>query len=228
MSKSGSEKIPSANELTDIYHKLFSCYGNQQWWPADDREEVIIGAILTQNTNWLNVTRALQNLKKNNLCSLHKLASASKATISELIKPSGYYNLKADRLQNCAHFLKDWQPASLTFEEARRYLLAIKGIGPETADSILLYAFHIPVFVIDTYTIRLLNRFFCISSGKNYSYYQSLFMNQLTKESDLYNEYHALIVQHCKSFCRRKPLCDNCPINSECLYHLSNRKKQSD
>jgi endonuclease-3 related protein len=205
------------NELFSLYEQLLKHYGKQNWWPADNREEVIIGAILTQNTNWSNVIRALDNLKQENLCTLNKLSQQPAETIAPLIKSAGYYNVKAARLKNIAEQLKDWSPENLPIQEARAFLLNIKGIGNETADSILLYAYQIPVFVIDAYTVRLLGRVKRVPTDNRYEYYQNYFMDGLPLDHSLYNEYHALIVKHCKAFCRVKPICRDCPLNKSCI-----------
>ncbi len=207
--------------LTDLFNQLFNHYGKQHWWPAETREEVIIGAVLTQNTNWTNVTRAITNLKNHNLCSLEKLTDADVSVIAGLIKPSGYYNLKAERLKTTAKALKAWKPDDLPLSSAREYLLAIKGIGEETADSILLYAYGLPVFVIDSYTIRLLGRLGLSVCKKDYPAAQRLFMDNLPADTELFNEYHALIVRHCKAVCRKKPLCGCCSLNQICRFEIA-------
>ncbi len=204
------------NKLLYIYQQLFNQYGKQEWWPADTTEEIIIGAILTQNTNWMNVTKAINNLKAKGLCSLEKLSAAPDERIASLIKPSGYYNVKANRLKNISLLLKGWHPEGLPVKQARDYLLAIKGIGEETADSILLYAFHIPEFVIDTYTIRLFKRLALLPEKVNYSSAQNLFLENLPRNPGLFNEYHALIVEHGKTHCKKKPVCIGCPVRSIC------------
>ena len=228
MSSISSKRLESSKDLLHIYNKLLGCYGKQHWWPADTRDEIIIGAILTQNTRWHNVSKAIVNLKENHLCSLTALAEEDSKLIADLIKPAGYYNVKAARLQNIARLLKEWQPSKLEIGEARKFLLSLKGIGPETADSILLYAYDIPSFVIDTYTIRLFSRVILLPEKKNYSFYQEFFMENLDRDPVIYNEYHALIVQHAKSRCQKVPLCDQCPLSQLCLFPAENKKKQSD
>jgi len=205
------------NDLLYIYEQLLKYYGNQYWWPAENSDEVIIGAILTQNTNWSNVNKALDNLKQKNLCSLKKITRQSLDELVPLIRPAGYYNVKAVRLKNVAAELQDWTPESLSLEKARAFLLSIKGIGNETADSILLYAYQIPIFVVDAYTVRLFGRLKRVPTDKKYEYYQDYFMNALPSSHSLFNEYHALIVKHCKTFCRKKPLCRDCILNEFCL-----------
>lgn len=218
MSERENNKYITTERLLSIYKLLLSHFGRQFWWPAEDRDEVIIGAILTQNTNWTNVTKAIDNLKKAQLCSLGKLVRRDTTRIAELIKPSGYYNLKAVRLKHTAEMLRNWQPDSNDIPGSRQYLLSIKGIGPETADSILLYAFGLPVFVIDSYTTRLFSRLINIPAAKNYHFYQDLFMSRLKEDSALYNEYHALIIQQGKKFCRKTPYCSECPLRSTCYF----------
>lgn len=202
--------------LIKIFRALLDCYGKQYWWPADTKEEVIIGAVLTQNTNWLNVTKAIDNLKSESLCSLELLASVPADKIAALIRPSGYYNLKADRLKNVANSLLGWEPLSLDKEEARNYLLSIKGVGQETADSILLYAYDFPYFVVDSYTIRLSKRLGLLNGDTDYLTVQKLFMENLPSEPYLFNEYHALIVKHCKTHCRKTAKCGGCPLATYC------------
>jgi len=228
MSEFNSEQVALNKNLLFVYDKLLSYYGGQNWWPADNRDEIIIGAILTQNTNWHNVSKALVNLKENHLCTLTALAEADRYLIANLIKPTGYYNVKAGRLQNTARLILDWEPERSEISKARDFLLSVKGIGPETADSILLYAYNIPVFVIDAYTIRLFNRLLLLPREKNYSFYQEFFMTNIKRDPYLYNEYHALIVQQCKSKCKKVPLCDLCPLYQLCSYPADNKKKQSD
>lgn len=205
-------------ELKFIYDILFKHFGKQYWWPAETSEEIIIGAILTQNTNWSNVIKALENLKRYNLCSLESLSSETAENLALLIKPAGYFNVKAQRLIDVSSILKDWQPSRSNLKDSRDFLLSIKGIGQETADSILLYAFNMPVFVIDAYTIRLMERLNAVPDSKNYSYYQDLFMEKLPLDACFFNEYHALIVQHCKMYCKRRPICMPCPLSKYCNF----------
>jgi endonuclease-3 related protein len=209
--------------LTDIFYQLLDIHGRQYWWPAETHDEIIIGAILTQNTSWANVEKAITNLKQYHLCTLKSIASSDTQTLAQLIRPSGYYNLKAHRLQCTARYIttKDWKnsvkkdPTSL-----RQKLLNVKGIGPETADSILLYAYDIPVFVIDAYTKRIFSRLGFLPQNASYQTYQELFMKSIPSDIYIYGEYHALIVKHSKKHCRVKPICEECCIKSVCASAL--------
>ncbi len=201
--------------LMDIYNKLLDRYSYQHWWPAQTKDEMVIGAILTQNTSWSNVEKAINNLKKHQLCSLEKIYSINDNIIKQLIIPAGFFNQKAQYLKNIARFFIDngsfLTLSTLDTAQLRNKLLSIKGIGKETADSILLYAFDRAVFVIDAYTKRLINRH-NISAESDYDEIQNIFMDNLDNNHRLFGEYHALIVKNAKEFCKSKPLCDNCPI----------------
>ncbi len=207
-----------SNRLPDIYHILFNHFGPQYWWPGDSPFEVMVGALLTQNTNWSNVSRAISNLKKNNLLSFDALETLPVEVLAKLIRPSGYYNIKAARLKNLLAFIRKngGNLESLFNEETtqlRERLLAVKGIGPETADSILLYAAQKPVFVVDAYTHRILVRHGLISEEATYYEIQELFINSLPEDILLYNEYHALLVRLGKAFCKKSnPQCNGCPL----------------
>lgn len=205
--------------LEDIYEKLYHCFGPQDWWPGDSPFEVIVGAILTQNTNWQNVDRAIDNLKKAKVLTPQKLHSLPLNKLAQLIRPSGYFNIKAKRLKSFLDFLfKNYQGKldkmfSLSLDELRQEILSVKGIGPETADSILLYAGGFPVFVVDAYTKRIFSRKKLFSEDADYHRAQEIFMGNLKKDVQLYNEYHALIVRLGKDFCKKaKPKCATCPI----------------
>ncbi|MFN3328211.1 endonuclease [Fervidobacterium sp. SC_NGM5_O18] len=209
-------------KLENMYETLRNIHGPQgKWWPGSE-EEIIVSAVLTQNTNWKNVEKALENIKKdckNNI--LHCLAKMSTQQISFLIKPAGFFNIKAQRLKNLLTWLKNYdfdleKIKTKNIEEIRKELLSIKGIGKETADSIILYALELPIFVIDAYTKRLLNRLLGIKL-KEYDQYRLLFETTYPKDVVLYQEFHGLIVEHAKMFCRTKPLCELCAIDS-CRY----------
>lgn len=205
--------------LLDIYQALYDFFGPQHWWPGETPLEILVGAVLTQNTNWQNVSKAIANLKRDRLLTLDALVQLATPTLAEKIRPSGYYNLKAVRLQN---LLRHITAAAGSVEEyfhdrgtatLREELLAIKGIGPETADSILLYAGEKPTFVVDAYTHRILNRHGLIADESDYHELQSLFLDHLPEDVRLFNEYHALIVQTGKEFCRKSsPRCEGCPL----------------
>jgi len=210
--------------LLDVYERLFQYYGPCNWWPADTPFEVCIGAILTQNTNWGNVEKAISNLKREGLLSPEALHGVSVERLADAIRPSGYYNVKSLRLKGFVEWLFEGHAGSLermfagSRDLLREELLAIKGIGRETADSILLYAGHQPSFVVDAYTVRLFNRLGLLEGKKDYEAIRGMFMTHLTADSSLFNEYHALIVLHCKGFCRKKPFCDGCMLREECNY----------
>jgi len=212
-------------KLEQIFELLFERFGPQYWWPGETKDEIITGAILTQNTNWQNVEKALSNLKKASLMSLDKLYSLRQEQLAELIRPAGYYNIKAKRL---AAFLK-WlfeqhngrlsETESMKTETLRQELLQINGIGRETADSILLYAFERPVFVVDAYTYRIATRHQLIEPECDYEQLRSLFEDNLEDDVKLFNEFHALLVRTGKDFCRPKARCAGCPL--EKLPHQS-------
>lgn len=208
-----------SNTLKKTYKKLFTAFGPQQWWPGDTAFEVIVGAILTQNTAWINVTKAIRNLKKAKLLTPKKLHDLSQDELAKLIKPAGYFNIKAKRLKHFLNYLFDNYGGRLDrmfrkrTDALRRELLSVNGIGPETADSILLYAGSHPVFVADAYTKRVFSRHQIIKEGADYHDIQKLFMDNLPHDIKMFNEYHALIVRVGKEFCRNsKPLCSRCPL----------------
>jgi endonuclease-3 related protein len=208
-----------SDELEEIYRRLLAHFGPQHWWPGETPFEVMVGAILTQNTNWQNVEKALANLKGAGVLSLPAMAALSVEELAEYIRPAGYYNIKAGRLQNLfAMIAEHWdndldyllqQPASVLREQ----LLSVKGIGLETADSMVLYAAGQPIFVVDTYTHRILLRHEVISEDYDYFQIQEIFMDNLNEDAGLFNEYHALLVQVGKQFCKKsKPKCGGCPL----------------
>ena len=206
------------DRLLAVYKILHKTYGPQKWWPAKTRFEVIVGAILTQNTAWPNVEKAIANLKRTGVLSPEKLKNISLARLARLIRPSGYYNIKAKRLKNFVSFLYSDYGGSLdnlsseNKEKLRKELLNVNGIGPETCDSIMLYAFKKKTFVVDAYTKRIFSRHSLIKEICDYHKVQEFFMNNLPKSERLYNEYHALIVRLAKDFCKTKPDCKNCPL----------------
>lgn len=204
-----------------IYGKLYKRFKSQNWWPADSKLEIIIGAILTQAVNWSNVEKAINNLKENNLLNLKSLDQIEQAELAQHIKPSGYYNMKAKKIKEFVEYLKDNYNLDLnnidkgerSVKVLRKELLRIYGIGPETADSILLYVYNKPIFVIDNYTKRILTRIGYISRNTNYGKIQNIFQSNLKQDIDFYKEYHALIVKLGKEDClKSSPLCEKCPI----------------
>jgi endonuclease-3 related protein len=205
----------------EIYQVLLREYGPQGWWPVggfyfpkdESPFEIAAGAILTQNATWKNAERALDNLRKRGLLSPEALGKIKPSVLAEIIRPSGYYNQKALRLKELSRFFKNRIDAEHV--PGRNSLLGVSGIGPETADSILLYAFHIPVFVVDGYTRRIFTRLGVFSGKESYSTVQECFMGVLPRDVKIYNEYHALIVKHGKEVCRTAPLCDRCVLKLE-------------
>lgn len=208
----------TADRLLAIYRTLAEAFGPQHWWPGETPLEIAVGAVLTQNTNWANVEKAIGNLKAHDLLDLEKLATLPPEILAHYIRPAGYYNLKAKRLQNLLRLIHVQSGDLDAFlarpaEQLRQTLLAVKGIGPETADSIILYAANQPIFVVDAYTHRLLLRHNLISEEADYHEIQELFMDNLPPDPALYNEYHALIVRCGKQFCKKsKPDCRACPL----------------
>jgi endonuclease III related protein len=206
--------------LPDIYHKLSHTFGPQHWWPGDTPFEIAVGAILTQNTNWGNVEKAIRNLKKQKSLSAKVLHEMPVGELAALIRPAGYFNIKTQRLKSFINFLVKEHHGSMKKMKSgetqllREQLLSVNGIGPETADSILLYALEKPVFVIDAYTRRVLSRHHILDERRSYNEFQALFHDALGKNMQLFNEFHALFVQVGKTFCKRaRPLCDSCPLS---------------
>jgi len=207
-----------SEQLAEIYQALFERFGPQHWWPGQTQFEIVTGAILTQNTSWANVEKAIANLKCANCLTPDALYSLDRGQLAELIRPAGYFNIKARRLKSFLGWLFDDYAGQLASLEAiethqlRAELLAVKGIGPETADSILLYAFDRPVFVVDAYTARIAVRHHLIEPDAGYEQLQDLFQSNLQQDVQLFNEYHALLVQLGKNFCKPKPKCPGCPL----------------
>jgi endonuclease-3 related protein len=204
--------------MQDYYRALSSHFGPQHWWPAESPFEVMVGAVLAQNTAWRNVEKAIGNLKTFRLLDPRKIHELDEETLQEAVRPAGYFRQKAARLKAVVAWLVDRFDGSMAkAAEAdtaalREELLAIKGIGPETADSILLYALDKPVFVIDTYTWRVLSRHRLVGEETSYEEMQELMQSKLPRDSTLYNEYHALLVAVGKEFCRKEARCERCPL----------------
>jgi len=205
--------------LNTIYSKLFAAFGPQEWWPGESPFEVIVGAILTQNTSWRNVERAIDNLKESDLLTPFAIHDIGESNLAELIRPSGYYNLKAKRLKVfVSHLMRNYDgDLDAMFMGAgnglRDELLGLYGIGEESADAILLYAGNHPTFVVDAYTRRVLLRHRMIGDSASYEEIRSLFMKNLEHDAGRFNEYHALLVRVGKEYCRpREPLCRECPL----------------
>jgi endonuclease-3 related protein len=206
--------------LEEIYQRLFKRYGPQHWWPAQTPFEVIIGAILTQSAAWTNVEKAINNLKDAGALNPSALRWLPEAELAGLVYPCGYYNTKARKLKAFAEWLGETCGDDLDklfredTETLRRRLIAVYGVGEETADSILLYAGGKPVFVIDAYTRRIIDRLGMSPVRKSYADYQALFMSSLNADAVLFNEYHALLVRLAKETCRKQPLCGACCLNN--------------
>ena len=208
-----------ADLILKFYQKLYRHFGPQHWWPGETPFEVMVGAILTQNTAWKNVERAIENLKRENALSPEEINKMNIEKLAQLIKPSGFYNLKAKRLKSfIERFMEDFngdiqEMKKLEKHTLREWLLSIPGIGRETADSIILYAIEKPIFVVDAYTRRILSRHGFIKGDEDYDEIQEIFHKNLPVDTGLYNEYHALIVRLGKEYCRKKnPLCETCPL----------------
>lgn len=205
--------------LTELYDKMLKHSGPQHWWPGDTPFEVMVGAILTQNTNWGNVEKAIGNLKQRGVLDPHAMLRLAPEALAELIRPAGYFNIKTQRLRNfLSYFVETYggdvaRMRERSLSTLREELLAVKGVGRETADSILLYALEKPSFVIDTYTHRVLSRHFLITEESDYDEMQQLMLSSFPEDVPHYNEYHALLVRIGKDFCKPKPQCEHCPLN---------------
>ncbi len=205
-------------KLQEIYQVLLHHFGPRNWWPADNAFEMIVGAVLTQNTAWKNVEKAIKNLKAYGPVTPENLKGLSEAALREAIRPAGYYNQKTKRLKNVLEVLFDQYEGclehffALPTETLRERLLAISGIGPETADSILLYGASRPIFVIDTYTVRILSRHGLMEEEVSYFEAQERIMDNLPADEVLFNEFHALFVALGKDYCRPRPRCEGCPL----------------
>jgi endonuclease-3 related protein len=207
------------NMYLDAYQLLYSHFGPQGWWPGETPLEIMVGAVLTQNTNWTNVTKAIDNLRQGGMLGYPQLLEMSLDLLAEYIQPSGYFNLKAKRLHNLLKMIENLYDGNLDHfsnddvVSARENLLNVKGVGPETADSILLYACVQPVFVIDTYTHRVFSRHNLVEEETDYHTMQTVFMDHLPEDVQLFNEFHALIVRVAKQFCKKtNQLCEQCPL----------------
>ena len=205
----------------NIFDRLLRAFGPRHWWPGDSSLEVAVGAILTQNTAWTNVEKAIANMRDAGVLDAQRLKRIDPVSLSEIIRPAGFYRIKAARLKSFIDFLWDEYDGSLEnmrrteTEALRGRLLAVRGIGPETADSILLYAVEKPVFVVDAYTFRFLRNHGLHSRAQTYEEVQSIFMRHLPLDTHLFNEFHALIVLLCQRFCKKNPLCEPCPLRKD-------------
>lgn len=205
--------------MYDVYLHLLKILGPQHWWPGDTPFEIIVGAVLTQNTNWQNVERAIDNLREADLLEPIALYSVPLEELEELIRPAGYFHVKAIRLRNLLKFIVERYDGVLEkmfgvgLPDLREELLAVSGIGPETADAILLYAGNLPTFVIDAYTHRILARHAWIDFEADYHQIQDYLLSSLPQDAEVYNEFHALFVNLGKHFCKKTgPKCRECPL----------------
>jgi endonuclease-3 related protein len=204
-------------KLMKLYQKMLDRFGPQEWWPGDTPWEICAGAVLTQNTNWGNVEKAIANLKELNALCPRRICEMPSPELAEAIRPSGYFNLKAVRLRCVAEWwLQNVKNDKLAQKKNLQYwrhsILEVKGVGPETADSILLYSFDLPTFVIDTYTKRIMARHFGTEPEIDYHELQALFMNNLPDDPELFNEFHALFVRTAKETCIKKECKSDCPL----------------
>lgn len=206
--------------LAEAYRRLDAAWGPQHWWPGESPLEIMVGAVLTQNTAWVNVERAIANLKAEGLLALEAMLALPVDRLAALIRPAGYFNVKARRLRALLEWVRDqggvdvlagWPDASL-----RAGLLGVHGVGPETADDILLYAFGRPVFVIDAYTRRILGRVGLVDPAAGYEHLRATIEAELGPDVPLYNQFHALLVMHGKAICRPRPRCAECVLKADC------------
>jgi endonuclease-3 related protein len=212
----------SREALLDIYRRLYAAYGPQGWWPGGSPFEVVVGAILTQAAAWTNVEKAIANLKAAGVLSPRGIFQTPVDDLARLLYPAGYYNAKARKLRAFVEMLFERHGGdldrlfALPAPELRRELLATHGIGPETADAVILYAAGRPRFVIDAYTRRVFGRLGLTPAKDDYASWQALFEGALPPDAPLYNEYHALIDHHAKTYCRKEPLCAQCSLREVC------------
>jgi len=211
--------------MLKVYNKLLKEFGKQHWWPvtnktedqrssSDSRFEICVGAILTQNTSWQNVEKAIKNLIESNMLSKEAIRNATINKVAKLIRSSGYYKQKAKKLKIFASF---------SGSISRENLLSLWGIGPETADSMLLYAYNKPYFVVDAYTKRIFTRLGMIKGDESYEEVRALFEKKLPKDVEIYKEFHALIVELGKRYCKKEPDCKNCPLKSDCGHAIKHK-----
>lgn len=213
-----SEKTRMRALLMDLYREMHACFGHRNWWPGDSPFEVCVGAVLTQNTSWKNVVKAIDNLKGASALDLFRIYELAHDELAELIRPAGYYNVKAIRLRNLVRHVVEAHSGDLDsmfstpVETLRDVLLSVHGVGKETADSIILYAANKAIFVVDAYTKRVLYRHGLIDEKADYDEVQELFHSSLARNVALYNDFHAQFVAVGHHYCKRKPLCEECPL----------------
>ena len=215
-------------KLFALYNQLLAQHGDRKWWPADTPFEVALGAILTQATSWRNVEKAMDNLKNADAFTPEQIASISQAALERLIRPSRYFRMKAQKVRAFVEYITE-RPMHVMFAqdvpELREELLSIYGVGPETADTIILYAAGKPSFVVDSYTYRLFSRLGWVAGKYNYTKLRALFMDNLPHDVSLFNEYHALIVRHGARVCHKKtPNCQECRLQASCAYYNSSEQ----
>ena len=214
------------SKLHSLYEKLLSHFGRQKWWPGESAFEIVLGAILTQRANWRNVEKAIGNLKRAAILSPDAITNTNRKKLEKLLRPVGFFRQKTTTIRNLVRHLIRHHEGSLDrlfdaeLGEIRSELLSLKGIGDETADSILLYAGSKPSFVVDAYTIRIVNRL-GLTESRQYSCVKELFENNLPKDTEMYKEFHALLVALGKKFCKTRPYCAKCPLSSDCAFHGS-------
>ena len=208
------------SSLLSVYERLLSAHGPQHWWPGDTPFEIMVGAVLTQNTAWPNVEKAIANLVERDRLDPEKIVAARRDHLGAWLRPSGYFNIKAQRLKNFCRWYLDVGGYPVLRKMAtgplREALLSVNGVGPETADDILLYAFERPVFVIDAYTRRLFSRLGLVAGNEGYNEMRLVIEKKLGPDVSVFNEYHALIVRHAKEICRPRPLCGECVLSRSC------------
>lgn len=222
MARPAHRRQSAQTSLPAVYQLLYEQYGPRHWWPAETPLEMIVGAILTQSAAWTNVEKAIHNLKSNGSLSVEWLRSLPQAELAQLIRPSGYFNVKARKIRAFVDWLAEEYGGdldrlfALEAPALRQELLSVHGVGEETADSIILYAAHRPIFVVDAYTRRITARLGLAPQKDTYAAFHALFMDNLPHDEALFNEYHALLVEHGKTVCRKRPLCGDCCLNNVC------------
>ncbi len=212
-------------ELRQLYSRLMEVYGPQNWWPAETPFEVVVGAVLTQNTAWRNVEKAIGNLKREGLLDPESILRTPDDVLRELIRPAGFYNQKVRRLKAVCKLIVGSggleELFSLPLKDLRDTLLSVKGIGPETADAIILYAANKPTFVVDRYTHRIFTRLGIWDGNYDYDGIKKLVESEIPPNVDVYKEFHAVIDEHAKRICRKRPFCSVCPLRDLCPYATS-------
>lgn len=221
--------------LIEIYNVLLKNFGKQNWWPVKSKNpefEIVIGAILTQQSTWKNVEDAIKKLKQKNLLTPRRLANADLQEIEKIIRSTGFYKQKAKRIIDFSRYLEEKYSGNIRLmfakkvDDLRKELLSLNGIGKETADSIILYAVHKPIFVVDAYTYRFFSRLGMITGKESYDELREKIEKEIKPNEKIYNEFHALIVQHGKKLCKKKPLCSYCPFVKDCDFGKSFSKNQ--